>query len=150
MAAYIGKIEAFDETIEPWSSYVERLGQYFKANKVDDSLKVASVLSLIGGKTYNLLRTLTSPTKPADKSYQEIIKLLGDNLSPKPLSIAERFRFHKRKQLEGESINDYVAVLVSSPNIVILEIDLPMILETDLFAECAMKTFKRNYCQRLV
>jgi hypothetical protein len=26
MAAYIGKIEAFDETIEPWSSYVERLG----------------------------------------------------------------------------------------------------------------------------
>ena len=150
MAAYIGKIEAFDETIEPWSSYVERLGQYFKANKVDDSLKVASVLSLIGGKTYNLLRTLTSPTKPADKSYQEIIKLLGDILSPKPLSIAERFRFHKRKQLEGESINDYVAVLVSSPNIVILEIDLPMILETDLFAECAMKTFKRNYCQRLV
>jgi hypothetical protein len=61
-----------DETIEPWSSYVERLGQCFKANKVDDSLKVASLLSLIGGKTYNLLRTLTSPTKPAEKSYQII------------------------------------------------------------------------------
>ena len=27
------------------------------------------------------------------------------------MSIAERFRFHKRKQLEGESISDYVAVL---------------------------------------
>jgi hypothetical protein len=54
---------------------------------VDDSLKVASLLSLIGGKTYNLLRTLTSPTKPAEKSYQEIIKLMGDHLSPKPLSI---------------------------------------------------------------
>jgi hypothetical protein len=79
MAAYNGKIDAFDETIEPWSSYVERLGQYFKANKVDDSLKVASLLSLIGGKTYNLLRTLTSPTKPAEKSYREVIKLLGDN-----------------------------------------------------------------------
>ena len=109
MVAYIGKTEAYDETIEPWSSYVERLGQYFKANKVDDSLKVASLLSLIGGKTYNILRTLTSPTKPAEKSYQEIIKLLGDHLSPKPLSITERFRFHK--QLEGASINDYVAVL---------------------------------------
>jgi hypothetical protein len=57
MAAYIGKIEAFDETIEPWSSYVERLGQYFKANKVDDSLKVASLLGLIGGKTYNPFTT---------------------------------------------------------------------------------------------
>jgi hypothetical protein len=88
MAAYIGKIEAFDETIEPWSSHVERLGQYSKANKVDDSLKIALLISLIGGKTYNLLRTLTSPTKPAEKSYQEISKLLGDHLSPKPLSIA--------------------------------------------------------------
>ena len=104
----------------------------------------------MGEKTDNLLRTLTRPTKPAEKSYQEILKLLRDHLSPNPLSIAERFRFHKRKQLEGESINDYVAVLVSSPNIVILEIDLPMILETDLFVECVMKTFKRNYCQRLV
>jgi hypothetical protein len=65
MVAYIGKTEAYDETIEPWSSYVERLGQYFKANKVDDSLKIALLISLIGGKTYNLLRTLTSPTKPA-------------------------------------------------------------------------------------
>ena len=37
--------------------------------------------------------------------------MLGDHLSPKPLSIAERFRLHKRKQLEGESISDYVAVL---------------------------------------
>jgi hypothetical protein len=62
MAAYIGKIEAFDETIEPHGL------RMLKANKVDDSLKVASLLSLIGGKTYNLLRTLTSPTKPAEKS----------------------------------------------------------------------------------
>jgi hypothetical protein len=52
MAAYIGKIEAFDETIEPWSSYVERLEQYFKANKVDDSLKVAR-------KTVKTVMTLT-------------------------------------------------------------------------------------------
>jgi hypothetical protein len=52
----------------------------------------------------------------------EISQNIKDHLSPKPLSIAERFRFHKRKQLEGESINDYVAVRkVSLPNIVILE-----------------------------
>ena len=93
MPTYIGKIEPFDRTIEPWSSYVERLGQYFKANKVDDSLKVASLLSLIGGKTYNLLRTLTSPTTPAEKSYEEIIKLLGDHLSPKPLSLQNDLNF---------------------------------------------------------
>jgi hypothetical protein len=37
--------------------------------------------------------------------------LLGYHLSPKPLSIAERFIFHKRKQLEGESISEYIVVL---------------------------------------
>ena len=31
--------------------------------------------------------------------------------SPKPLIIAERFRFHKRNQEEGESISQFVAVL---------------------------------------
>ena len=87
MAAYIGKIEAFDETIEPHGL------RMLKANKVDDSLKVASLLSLIGGKTYNLLRTLTSPTKPAEKSYREIIKLLGDHSSPKPCQLQSDLDF---------------------------------------------------------
>jgi hypothetical protein len=100
-------------------------------------------------KTDNLLRTLTSPTKRAEKSYQEIIKLLGDHWWPKPLSIAERFRFYKRKQLEGESISDYVAVLRKLAEHCDFG-DLPMTLERDLFVECVMKTFKANYCQTLV
>ncbi|MGH0157174.1 UNVERIFIED_CONTAM: hypothetical protein FKN15_033151 [Acipenser sinensis] len=36
---------------------------------------------------------------------------MQDHLSPKPLLIAERFRFHKRNQLEGETIAVYVAEL---------------------------------------
>ena len=111
MAGYIGKIEAFDETQESWESYTERLEQYFKVNKVDDELKVAALLSLIGGKTYTLLRNLATPEKPADKTYDEIVKLLKDHLSPEPLQIAERHRFIKRVQLEGENINTYVAAL---------------------------------------
>jgi hypothetical protein len=59
--------------------------------------------------------------------------LLGDHLSPKPSSIAERFRFHKRKQLEGESINDYVAVLRKLAEHYHFGVRLAMILETDLF-----------------
>ena len=114
MAGYIGKIEAFDETQETWESYTERLEQYFKVNKVEDNFKVAAVaalLSLIGGKTYTLLRNLTTPAKPAEKSYEDIVKLLKDHLSPEPLQIAERHRFIKRVQLEGENINNYVAAL---------------------------------------
>lgn len=111
MAGYIGKIDPFDDSIETWTSYVERLEQYFKANKVDNDMKVSALLSLIGGITYSLLRDLTSPEKPADKNFVDIVKLLKDHLSRKPSVIAERFRFNRRQQLDGESVNEYVMKL---------------------------------------
>ena len=54
--ANIGKIDVFDETQESWASYTERLEQYFIANEVADNKKVPALLSLIGPKTYGLLR----------------------------------------------------------------------------------------------
>lgn len=71
MAALIGKIDTYDETIEPWESYVERLDQYFLANEIDNDKKVPSLLCLIGGKLYSLLRDLTFPDEPATKSYEQ-------------------------------------------------------------------------------
>ena len=50
-----------------------------------------------------------APDDPATKGPDDIFKLLNDNLSPKSLVIAERFRFHKRDQNEGESIPVYLA-----------------------------------------
>ena len=93
MAGYIGKIEPFDESVENWTSYVERLEEYFKVNKVDNNMKVSALLSLVGGKTYSLLRNLTLPDKPADKNFDDIVKLLKEHLSPKPSIIAEPFSF---------------------------------------------------------
>ena len=54
---------------------------------------------------------MTSPDDPATKGFDAIVKLLDNHLSPKPLVIAERFRFHKRDQKDGESIPVYVAEL---------------------------------------
>ena len=70
-----------------------------------------TLLSLIGSKTYTLLRDLLSPDKPVTKSFQEIVTTLQHHLSPKPLEIAERFRFYKRNQREGETVLAYVAKL---------------------------------------
>lgn len=113
MAAFglIGKIDPFDETIEPWESYVERFEQYFTVNEIDPGKKVPSLLCLIGGRLYSLLRDLTFPDKPAEKTYQELVTLLNSHLSPKPIKTAERFRFDKRDQKEGETISEYVAQL---------------------------------------
>ena len=68
----IGKIESFDDTKENRETYVERVEQFFLANDFDDDHKVPSLLSLIGGKTYTLLRDLLSPEKPATKFFQQI------------------------------------------------------------------------------
>ena len=107
----IGKIESFDGTKENWETYVERVELFFLANDIDDDHKVPTLVSLIGGKTYTLLKDLLAPEKPATKSFQQIVTTLQEHLSAKPLEIAEKFRFYKRNQHEGESILSYVAEL---------------------------------------
>src|ERR1043165_307083 len=108
MAIAIGKIDSFDDNVEDWATYIERVEQFFITNDIVDEKKVPALLSLIGGKTYSLLRSLTAPAKPSTKSFDEIVATLQRHLSPKPLVIAERFRFHKRDQREGESINAFI------------------------------------------
>ena len=107
----IGNIGEFSEVTETWKSYTERVKQYFMANEISDDRKVPALLALMGGKTYSLLRNLTSPDDPASRGFDAIVKLLDDHLSPKPLVIAERFRFHKRDQKDSELIPVYVAEL---------------------------------------
>ena len=52
-----------------------------------------------------------SPPKPGEKNYQQIVEVLSKRLTPKRITIAERYKFSKRDQLNGESINNYVAAL---------------------------------------
>lgn len=109
--SFVGKIEAFDSTTEDWETYIERVELYFTANDVEEEKKVATLLSLMGAKTYILLRNLLAPDKPASKSFQIIVNTLKNHLNPKPIVIAERFRFHNRNQSKDESISDYIAEL---------------------------------------
>ena len=107
----VGNIGEFNDLTETWKSYTERVKQYFAANEIANEKKVPALLAMMGGKTYSLLRNLTTPDDPATKGLDDIVKLLENHLSPKPLVIAERFRFHKRDQHEGESVTVYVAEL---------------------------------------
>ena len=70
----------------------------------------AVFLSSIGGKTYDL-HSLVGPDQPKDKSLADIIAVLQEHFDPKPTMIAERFQLHRRDQLPGESVADYVAEL---------------------------------------
>ena len=97
----IGNVGEYNEVTETWKSYTELVQQFFLANQVTDDRKVPALLASMGGKTYSLLRNLTMPAEPSTKTYAEIVTLLNDHLSPKPLVIAERFPFQKKGPERG-------------------------------------------------
>ena len=83
---------------------------FFVANSItDQAKKVAVFLTVLGGKAYAQLRNLRARTKRADKVYGDLVKVMKDHLKPKPLIIAERFKFHRRNQREGETVAQYLA-----------------------------------------
>ena len=111
MAAH-GSVGAFDRDAEDWTSYCERVEQYLAANTITNAEQRKAVfLSVCGPATYKLIRSLLSPDKPADKTVEQIVKVVSDHLTPKLSSIVQRFHFHSRFQKESESIAQFVAEL---------------------------------------
>ena len=106
-----GKINAYRAEEESITAYLECIELYFQANDVDTAKQVLILLSSIGAKTYELLRSLTAPKVPKEKTPAKLTALLKSHFEPVPIVIAEWYRFHRRDQAEGESIAKYVAEL---------------------------------------
>ena len=97
--ATIRSIEPFDPSSGDWEAYQERLEMFLEANAVAEGQRVGTLLTVIGGTAYKIVRNLVAPASPKDKTYTELMDALSADFSPKPLVIAERCRFHKRDQL---------------------------------------------------
>ena len=109
--AALGWIEEFDPAQNDLESYLERLEQYFVANDVMEAKRTAVLLSVIGAKTYEVLKSLLAPDKPSAKSYPDLKAVLLSHFKPKPLTIYERFKFHKAVQKDTENAAQYIAKL---------------------------------------
>ena len=84
------RLEVFDPGRDDWETYVERLDQAFVVNGVKGESaeeRRAALLTICGKKTYDLLKTLCAPDKPAAKTYEELCALLEDHCCPKPLEV---------------------------------------------------------------
>lgn len=102
MATWIGAIGPFEATSSQWSYYSERLTEYLVANGITDGRKkVAVLLSVVGGPTYDLLCDLFTPEKPSTKTFDELVTKLRDYLEPKPTVIAQ----------PDETVSEYMAAL---------------------------------------
>lgn len=107
----IGNISEFNVRSGNFTSYVERLGMFFKVNKIKEELWLPTSIAVTGDEAYELLSNLTSPEKPCEKTYMSVVKILTDHLQPSPSFMAERFRFRQRRQHEGESVLQYISDL---------------------------------------
>lgn len=121
-----GFIEKFSGRGEDFDAYVERLGHYLDANELSEvrrsgdndaevrdreNKRKSILLSVIGGDTYSLLRTLCAPTRPGEKSFDDLITILRNHFSPTPSAIVCRFKFHTRVRQTGESVASYMSEL---------------------------------------
>ena len=104
---YFGHIEPFSPDIDNWTVYLECVEQFFVVNSVADEKKASVLLTSLGKKGYSLLRNLVAP----DKVYDDLVRVMKEHFTPKPAVIAERYRFHQRKQHKGETVAQYLAEL---------------------------------------
>lgn len=108
----VGTVGQFDLKKDSWNLYVDRLEQYFIANKIEDAtVKVATLITVIGSETYELMVNLCTPEKPSQKCFKELIEIMQTHLQPLPSLLAERYKFRKCVQREGETIAEYIAQL---------------------------------------
>ena len=96
MSSLLGRIDEFDGTKEDWPQYVECVDHFFDANGITDANKKLAFLAVIGPTTYALVRNLVSPTKPGEKSYDELVKILKEHFNPTLSETVQRSRFQKQ------------------------------------------------------
>ena len=109
---YPRQLTSFQPEEETILAYLERTNIFFQANKItEDKRKVTVFLNAIGARTYTLLRDLLSPATLTEKTFTELCATLKAHFQPKPIVIAERFRFHQRSQDLNKSVAEYIAEL---------------------------------------
>ena len=111
MAQSVVKFEPYKES-DDIEDYFEQLEMFFAMTGVKEDKQVAHLLTGLGAQTYATLKNLVTPKAPKDCEMERIKEVLIKHFKPKPPVIAEQFTFHKRDQLPGEPVNEFVIQLL--------------------------------------
>ncbi|KAH7957528.1 hypothetical protein HPB52_019868 [Rhipicephalus sanguineus] len=76
-----------------------------------EELKKSPFITAIGKNAYKTLDDLLLPATPADKKFEELVKVLGDRYVPASRFFAERFKFNRWYQAQGETIATFALAL---------------------------------------
>ena len=107
-----GDIGTFLEDKEPVESYLERFDFYCQANSiVQESQKKAIFLSTVGHAAYEKIKDLMHPVSVRDACLEDIFLKLTQHYKPQTVEIAERYKFFKCIQKQGDNVGEYIADL---------------------------------------
>ncbi|CAF1339297.1 unnamed protein product [Adineta ricciae] len=105
---------AFDPRTTTWQSYRNRIGFYFKANRImEDSDKKPLFLWAIGDSTFNLLESLMSPTALTDTTitFETLTKVLDSHYDIRKNIMTSTYDFYSCVQKPGQSFIEWKAEL---------------------------------------
>ena len=74
-------------------------------------IKGPTLITLLGAKSYVVLKTALYPDSPVSKPYDDLIKTLKSKYRPASSIIVERYKFWNLKQSAERSVADYVAAI---------------------------------------
>ncbi|UYV65508.1 K02A2.6-like [Cordylochernes scorpioides] len=95
MASY--QFKEYNEETETFETFYERLEQFLILEEAGDEKKKAYLLTLMGSKTYGVLKNLCSLILPKNKTFDDLIDILKRHFSPKRSIVVESSRRNLRQ-----------------------------------------------------
>ncbi|XP_048487132.1 uncharacterized protein K02A2.6-like [Plutella xylostella] len=106
----------FNPKTDKWCEYKERLlcaldAAGVSAEPADEQRARSLFLSQCGKDTYSLIVSLLVPKRPTSVGFYDILLVLDKFYEPEVNEILEAGKFHKRLQIQGESVQDFVSAI---------------------------------------
>ena len=116
MATTAPQLEPFNSR-KDWNSWSRRFKQWltlssYATGEGSEAKQRAASCTYIDSSTFKLLCSLCAPNKPKEFSLEQLQAKLHQQFGTKKLVLAEHYRFYSYKQLEGQSLSEYIAELV--------------------------------------
>ena len=111
MAFYTSTVGHFNSASESWENYQLRLESWMAVNEITEDNKKHVLIAEVGPETFALLKDLSFPAVVTEKSYKELAAMLSKHFKSSSTVMAERLKFHNRKQLATENLSDYIVNL---------------------------------------
>ena len=81
------------------------------ANNKDCREKRVILLSVCGTATCQVIHKLTTPGRPTNHTFEELVQLMQVHRNPSPLVTIQLFTFNTYSQKEGETVSQFMAEL---------------------------------------